>query len=125
MEKKTAYERMMSKVRTATEDPEGCWLFLGALDRNGHGNVFVERREDGRNIVDKAHRIAFREHHGPIPPGHVIRHSCDVRNCVAPHHVESGTQLMNVWDMIQRDRAHTARGEGGRFTSAADAMAFA
>lgn len=117
--KRSAYDRLMDKVRVCEET--GCWLFEGARDQNGHGNVFVAT-VDGRDVYDKAHRIAYREHHGPIPEGHVVRHKCDTANCVAPHDLETGTQLMNVQDMIDRNRCR--RDERGCFTSLADATTF-
>lgn len=42
---------------------------------------------------------------GEIPKGHVIRHKCDVRACINPEHLESGTQKQNVYDAINRGRA--------------------
>jgi hypothetical protein len=100
-----AYERMMTKVKVVGD----CWLFEGARDQNGHGNVRIKRtRSDGTEYwtCDKAHRISHVHHFGPIPPGLVVRHACDVSNCVRPEHIrETGTQAMNVADMIMRRRA--------------------
>jgi hypothetical protein len=112
------YERMMRRVVIVGE----CWLFNGARDQNGHGNVMVFRyRPDGTRYktCDKAHRIAHVHHFGPIPAGHVVRHSCDVANCVRDEHVrETGPQLLNVLDMIMRGRA--ANQYGPWHTSLAD-----
>lgn len=102
------YDRMMKKVRVC--EITGCWLFEGALDQNGHGNVYISK-----GVVDKAHRISYRHHKGEIPKGKVVRHECDTRNCVNPKDLILGSQLDNVWDMIYRNRHHDHREPNGRF----------
>lgn len=92
------YARMMKKVVKT----DACWLFEGALDQNGHGNVRVFR--NGKWSCTKAHRVSFEVHHGAISVGEVIRHTCDVRACVNPDHLVAGTQYQNVHDMIDRNR---------------------
>jgi hypothetical protein len=89
---------MMARVRKT----DGCWLFEGALDDSGHGNVRVKRGD--RWTCDKAHRISFREHKGEILKKMVVRHTCDVGNCVNPEHLILGSQADNVRDMVMRDR---------------------
>jgi len=98
------YARMMKKVEKTDE----CWLFTGALDQNGHGNVRVFR--NGRWSCTKAHRISFEVHHGPVPDGKVVRHRCDVRNCVNPDHLVAGTSRENTRDMIDRNRGRNQYG---------------
>ena len=51
-----------------------------------------------------AHRIAHELFVGPIPDGHVVRHSCDRPICVQPAHLSHGTQRDNVDDAMSRDR---------------------
>lgn len=92
------YERMMRRVRKT----DTCWLFEGYRNENGHGHVRSKR--DGKWTCEKAHRISFMHHKGEIPKGNVVRHTCDVANCVNPDHLILGTQKMNVWDMVMRDR---------------------
>lgn len=104
---KTPYERMMQKVRKT----ESCWLFEGARDQNGHGNVRFKRND--KWTCDKAHRISYREHKGEPPKGLVLRHTCDVANCVNPNHLEPGTQRQNVLDMLYRGRAANQYGSYG------------
>lgn len=55
------------------------------------------------------HRLVYEECFGDIPDGLVIRHKCDVRNCINPEHLEIGTQADNVMDTVKRNR--TLRGE--------------
>lgn len=88
----------MARVRKT----DTCWLFEGALDDSGHGNVRIKR--DDRWTCGKAHRISYYEHKGAIPAKTVVRHTCDVANCVNPDHLLLGSQADNVRDMVMRDR---------------------
>lgn len=81
---------------------DACWIFEGARDQNGHGNVRYKRGD--KWSCEKAHRVSFLHHKGKIPKDNVVRHTCDVANCVNPDHLLLGTQKMNVMDMIMRDR---------------------
>lgn len=69
----------------------GCWLWLGALDRDGYGHISV-----GRKTNTGAHRAAYEAFVGPIPTGMVIDHRCRVRCCVNPDHLEPVTPRENV-----------------------------
>jgi hypothetical protein len=42
--------------------------------------------------------------------GQIIRHRCDVVNCVNPDHLEPGTQLDNMNDMAERGRRVSLHG---------------
>jgi hypothetical protein len=97
----SAYERVMLRV---SRPESGCWLYQGAKDIDGYGNVRV-KRPDGRWSCVKAHRVVHEHHFGPIPDGHVVRHACDTPGCVRPDHIrETGTHYLNVQDMIIRRR---------------------
>lgn len=78
--------------------PRGCVIFDGAKNSDGYGLLSVD------NVSRLAHRVAYELSIGPISDGAVVRHSCDVRACVGPGHLEAGTSQDNVTDAIQRDR---------------------
>lgn len=63
----------------------------------------------GNNYIRKSmHRLVYEECFGEIPEGLVVRHKCDVRGCINPEHLETGTQAENVMDTVMRNR--TLRG---------------
>lgn len=66
------------------------------------GYVRVER--DG--VTYNAHRFVYMERHGTIPNTLVVRHKCDVRNCINVDHLELGTHKDNSQDMVDRNRHH-------------------
>jgi len=50
-------------------------------------------------------RYIYEECFGEIPEGMVVRHKCDNINCINPEHMELGTQLDNIQDMVERGRS--------------------
>jgi hypothetical protein len=74
-----------------TQEPNtGCWLWLGQLNRNGYGYVSV----GGRKRV--AHRVVWEVFVGPVPEGMVLDHTCRVRCCCNPNHIEPVTVRTNT-----------------------------
>ena len=86
-------------------DSNGCWICTSHA-QNGKGYVYLKR--DGVRI--SGHRYSYIKHKGEIPDGMVVRHKCDVRNCINPDHLIIGTQADNVNDRVSRNRG--ACGEG-------------
>lgn len=84
----TAHDRFWAKVRVT----DTCWVWTGALNRGGYGrfeNVF-------------AHRWAFEEANGPIPPlpngepAPLDHMECDNPPCVRPSHLVVSTPRDNT-----------------------------
>ena len=95
--------RILSKC---APDENGCLVFMGSRIRRGYGSI---RNEQGK--MENAHRVMYRLSKGPIPPGHVVMHSCDNPPCVLEEHLVLGTQKDNVADMIAKGRwAKTHKG---------------
>lgn len=83
-------------------EPAGCWIWMAARDANGYGSF----KRNGRSVL--AHRFAYEMENGSIPPGKVVRHTCDMRECCNPAHLVLGSHADNVADRVARNRS--ARG---------------
>ena len=86
-----------------TVNRSDCTLFHGRLDNNGYGTL----RVDG--VTTGAHRLAWTEAFGPIPPGMQVCHHCDVRCCINPAHLWLGDNVQNTADRHAKGRS--VRGE--------------
>jgi hypothetical protein len=96
MGRPTLLERFQSKYHP---DPEtGCWLWIAGRFAQGYALIAVHRQ------AKKAHRIAWELFRGPIPPGMLVCHTCDIMHCVNPEHLFLGTHLDNTRDMIAKGR---------------------
>jgi hypothetical protein len=98
-------EELMARLVPSGE----CLLWSGAKDDKGD-NGYGVMKFNGKKL--KAHRVSYELHHGPIPPGMLVMHTCDVRACCNPEHLRLGTNDENMADMKNKGRA--ARGAGNR-----------
>lgn len=80
-----------------------CWLWTGQLNNkeSPYGAVY----HGGKRV--KAHRISYIIHHGVIPDGKMILHSCDRHHCTNPNHLYAGDQFDNMKDAASRERLST------------------
>lgn len=90
-------------VNAAVEKKSGlsgeCVLWPGAKSGNGYG----VRSINGRNVY--AHREAYENAYGSIPPKFVVAHKCDIPACVNPDHLFACTQRENLNDMKTKGRS--------------------
>jgi len=75
--------------RSIPEPNTGCWLWLGALTKDGYAVIrmlpFV-----------RAHSLACFLKHGAAPAGTEVDHACRMRCCVNPDHVRYRTHAENT-----------------------------
>jgi HNH endonuclease len=86
-------------------EADDCWRWKASTDTNGYGHM----RWNGP--LRTASRIAFELHHGLIPPGLGVNHTCDNPPCCNPAHLYSGTQSQNAMDRENRGRGRSSVGE--------------
>ena len=97
--KRNVSDRFWSKVGTVSNDNDDCWLWQARIHKGGYGQFWY----DGRMI--EAHRAAWMIAFGDIEAGMDVLHRCDVRSCVRPSHLFTGTQQDNMDDMLAKGRA--------------------
>lgn len=83
-----------------------CWTWTAARSYQGYGLIGVRRA--GVKMMDRAHRVSWEMHFGPIPDGLFVCHHCDNPPCVRPDHLFLGTAVSNGRDMQRK-----GRGRGG------------
>jgi len=87
------------------EPNSGCYLWTGAVDSGGYGQLRVGDTSRG------AHRLSWENAFGEVPSGLFVCHKCDVRSCVNPGHLFLGTAGDNNKDRQEKGRTVLVRGE--------------
>ena len=101
---KTSWEdRFWAKVDKNGPTPPGmsmpCWVWTANKLPSGYGIFCIPGAQDRR-----AHRIAWRLTHGPIPLDKHVCHLCDNPSCVNPEHLVLWTQKQNMEDRDRKKR---------------------
>ena len=91
---RTLSDRIMDHVEV---DSQGCWLWQGALDRDGYSKIKLS----GRCRV--GHRVSYETFVGPIPEGLTLDHLCRTPRCVNPKHLDPCTTEENTRRQPQND----------------------
>lgn len=97
---KTLARRFWSNVE---KSDGGCWMWIGTKVNKGYGVIGYRGKAIG------AHRMSYIIHHGEIPDGMILLHSCDNPSCVNPDHLRLGTRAENCADKVAKGRQN--RGE--------------
>lgn len=96
---------------------DGCWEWLGNLNRSGYGMTNGELRK----LHALAHRAAFMDAGHPLEPGIHLHHRCENKRCVNPAHLEPTTSSAHkrahaqadsslTWDDVRAIRAKAHEG---------------
>ncbi len=105
---KLTFERIENRLKRrykkrkdilAKANKKGCLICISHPSDSGG---YPYTRIDGESV--RIHRLVYEQKNGKIPPKLLIRHTCDVRNCVNENHLIMGTHQDNTNDMIARNR---------------------
>lgn len=99
--------RFFNKVNII-DDSKSCWEWTASRDKDGYGRIGVNGK------VQRAHRVCWEMHNGPIPDGLVVMHRCDNEPCVRPDHLRLGTAQENNDDKEKKNRQVRGENNGMR-----------
>lgn len=81
-------DRFFAKV----DKTDTCWLWTASLNHKGYGQF--QSSTFGRPML--AHRFSYLMFAGAILPGLVLDHTCEIKACVNPEHLEPVTNRENL-----------------------------
>lgn len=98
---------LSAKIRHYSSEPNarGCVLWTAAKNTRGYGVLLHQGK------IHLAHRLAWLDANGPVPPGLCVLHHCDTKDCVNVAHLFLGTNLDNTTDMMRKGRGVQVCGE--------------
>lgn len=74
-------------------EPTGCWRWTAALDKDGYGHL---HRVTDAHKQDRAHRVIYTLLVGALPDGLEAHHTCQLRACVNPAHIQLVTHAEHM-----------------------------
>lgn len=96
-------------IRRSILDPNGCWIWQGALDRDGYGQLKYRDQPNVPSTQMRAHRASYLAFVGPIMGDLTIDHLCRVRRCVNPTHLEAVTSRENILRGVSRSAVNARK----------------
>lgn len=88
------------KSRTIIDENTKCWLFQGAKDSSGHGNIAFNYRTVGVHRISAHLYLGYDLNDKTVQINH--KPICFNANCWNPDHIYIGTQTENMVDMVNR-----------------------
>jgi hypothetical protein len=86
----TTSDRFWNRV----DKQENCWIWTGTQAGDGYGSFYVGGGRVNR-VRLYAHRWSYLQAYGSIPEGLEVDHTCRIRLCVKPDHLELVTHAEN------------------------------
>jgi hypothetical protein len=98
---------LMTRIESDSvpEPNTGCWLWLGSVGSHGYPQVNVKGEDGWAPIL--VHNALVNP-----PLGQHALHRCDVKRCVRPAHLYSGTRFDNMRDWSRAVKEGRGKGRG-------------
>lgn len=107
------YERWYNKTHvppTPERMQEECWIWAGSKRGGRKKGMYAQFWYDGKNGY--GHRYSYEVHHGPIPEGMEVDHTCRRHDCVNPWHLRLLPRRSNRRRTSQRREIKWGGGDG-------------
>lgn len=90
----------------------GCWQWLGPLNRYGYGRYVMTK--NGVSFSTTVHRVSYFLFKGYLSPLRLVLHKCNNKRCINPDHLYAGTHFDNSQDMKKHGlhKKRVPRGDG-------------
>lgn len=86
-----------------------CWVDTGGKYKRGQGYGSISINGRSRRL----HLVVYELVNGPIPPGTIVRHTCNNDACCRPEHLKPGTHKQNAADARAAGRHAAGERHGG------------